>query len=78
MKSPFEDLTAALRQRIAVIQDREFYQRDPQGHLSALQEVSERIVSLQAQLPAVDPELKHFLERCSYDKALAWLETHSA
>jgi len=31
--------------------------------------------TLQAQLPAgVHPQLLHFFERSSYDKALAWLE----
>jgi len=24
--------------------------------------------------PSVDPQLRHFLARCSYDKALAFLE----
>jgi hypothetical protein len=69
------ELAAALRARREVISDREFYQRDPAGHLARLQEVSERITTLQAALPRpVDPQLAHFLERCSYDKALALIE----
>ena len=69
------ELAAALRERLAVIADRISYARDPQAHLAQLQEVSERIASLGGKLPApVDPRLAHYLERCSYDKALAFLE----
>jgi hypothetical protein len=75
----FTTLAAALRERLAVIKDREFAMQDPAGHLTRLQEVSEQIVSLQQALPPpVDPQLAHFLQRCSYDKALAWLEENSA
>ena len=69
------ELAAALRERRAVIADRISYQRDPQAHLLQLQGVSERITALAEKLPApVDPRLAHYLERCSYDKALAFLE----
>lgn len=72
---PFQALASALRERLAVISDREFYQRDAAGHLAKLQEVSERIVAIQGQLPpSIDPQLAHYLQRCSYDKALAFLE----
>ena len=71
----FAPLAGALRERLDVIGDRAFYQRDPAGHLEALKEVSERIEALQKHLPTpVDPQLKHYLERRSYDKALALLE----
>jgi hypothetical protein len=74
--SPAQTLATALRERRSVIADREFYARDPQGHLAQLQSVSERIVTLARDLPQpVDPQLAHFLERCSYDKALAFLES---
>jgi hypothetical protein len=67
-------LAEALRERLVVIGDREWFARDASGHLSALQSVSERIERLSAVLPPpVDPQLRHFLERCSYDKALAFL-----
>lgn len=57
-----------------MIQDRGWYERDAEGHLQALMKVSERIVTVAAQLPPpVHPQLKHYLERCSYDKALAFL-----
>lgn len=69
-------LAAALRARLAVIADRAGYDRDPPAHLARLQGVSERIAALGDQLPApVDPRLAHYLQRCSYAKALAFLET---
>ena len=71
----YHDLAEALRKRRAVIADRELYGRDPAAHLEELQRVSERITGLQTQLPPpVHPQLAHYLERCSYDKALAFLE----
>ena len=70
-----QSLAAALRERLAVIGDREWYARDPAGHLQRLQEISGQIAELQQQLPTpVDPQLAHYLQRCSYDKALAFLE----
>ena len=73
------ELAAALRERLAVIADRASYERDPQAHLIQLQTVSERIGSLAGKLPApVDARLAHYLERCSYDKALAFLEDAGA
>ncbi len=78
MPSPHAELAAALRERLAIIADRAFYQRDPAGHLAALQAVSARIDRAAANLPApVDPRLAHFLEGASYAKALAWLETNT-
>lgn len=73
--STYQTLAAALRERLAVIADREFYTRDPAAHLEKLRAVSEQITQLTGQLPApVDPRLAHYLERGSYDKALAFLE----
>ena len=73
--SIYEELAAALRDRLSVIRDTAWRERDPAGQLARLQQVSESIVDLQRRLPApVDPRLAHFLERCSYDKALAWIE----
>ena len=73
--SAYPELAAALRERLAVIGDRALYRRDPTGHLERLKSVSEKVMALQAALPApVDPQLAHFLQRSSYDKALAFLE----
>ena len=69
-------LAAALRERLAVIADREHYHRDPAGHLERLKAVAASIDALRDQLPAGhDPRLAHFLQRCSYDKVLALIET---
>jgi hypothetical protein len=70
----FLALAETLRERLAVIADREWFNRDPAGHLEALKSVSERIDRLAPALPApVDPQLRHYLDRRSYDKALAFL-----
>jgi hypothetical protein len=71
---PYRELADALRERLAVIADHESRQRDPGAHLERLKAVSEKIVQLQSQLPPpTDPRLNHFLQGCSYDKALAFL-----
>ncbi len=71
----YRQLADALRERLAVIGDRAAYARDADAHLRQLQRVSEQISHLQQQLPApLDPRLAHYLDRCSYDKALVWLE----
>lgn len=72
-------LADALRERLAVVADREFYRRDPAAHLIRLQSVSEKITALAAQLPpGVDAQLAHYLQRSSFDKALAFLEAGRA
>jgi len=74
--SPYSLLAEALRERKSVIADHAWRDRDATAHLEKLKEVSERILALQAQLPPdLDPNLAHYLQRCSYDKALAFLET---
>jgi hypothetical protein len=79
MLSPHAELAAALRERMAIITDRELYARDPAAHLAALQAVSGRIDRAGEALPLpVDPRLAHFLEGASYAKALAWLEAAGA
>jgi hypothetical protein len=74
--NPYQTLAAALRERLAVIADRELYARDPAAHLEKLKAVSEKIDAAQLQIPLpINPELLHFLQRRSYDKALALLES---
>jgi hypothetical protein len=73
--SPASLLAAALRERQRIIAD-EASRKDSEAHLARLQRISEEVVRLGNQLPQpVDPQLGHFLARCSYDKALALLET---
>ena len=72
-------LADALKERLALVADRAFYLRDPAAHLAELQAVSGRITALAAQLPSgVDPQFAHYLQRCSFDKALAFLEADGA
>ena len=74
MEIPLADLAAALRERLAIIADEES-RRDPERHTQRLQQISERIEMMEQQLPAqVDPQLRHFLQRRSYSKALELLE----
>ena len=48
---------------------------DPARHTDRLREVSERIERLEQALPSrIDPQLRHFLQRRSYSKALELLE----
>src|SRR5262249_59277858 len=68
MENPLADLAEALRERLAVIRDQES-RCDEAKHIARLRTVSEKIDRLQASLlPGIDPRLKHYLERKSYDK----------
>jgi hypothetical protein len=72
-------LAELLRRRRAVIADHAFRDRDPDGHLAALREVSEEIGASSERAGSGAPaRLRHFLANCSYDKALAFLETDSS
>jgi hypothetical protein len=73
MDASLNELAEALRDRLAIIAD-EQSRRDPVRHTARLREVSERIESLERQLPPmIDPQLRHFLQRRSYSKALELL-----
>lgn len=75
MHESYASLVQALRERLEVIADREAARSDPAAHLERLKSVSEKIVMLQGQLPSpIDSQLQHFLQRCSYDKALGFIE----
>ncbi len=70
------DLAAALRERLAVIAD-EKSRREPEKHMQRLQAISEKIDMLQTALPRpIDPQLAHYLQRRSYDKALEFIATN--
>jgi hypothetical protein len=69
------ELASALRERREIIADAASRQ-DTEAHIARLKAVSERIEMLRDQLPRpLDPQLAHFLQRASYDKALELLET---
>ena len=68
------ELAEALRERLKIISD-DASRRDPDQHVRRLREISERIETSAAALPQpIPPRLAHFLDRRSYDKALALLE----
>ena len=74
MEDPTADLRKALRERLAIIHDAES-RRDEAKHMARLRVISEKIDRLQAALPRpIDPQLAHYLQRRSYDKALEFLE----
>ena len=67
------ELAEALRERLGIIGDEES-RRNPVRHTERLRENSEKIELLEHQLPpAIDPRLRHFLQRRSYGKALELL-----
>ena len=71
----FPDLARLLENRIAIIADHAFRDRDPEAHLEALKNVSEAIVEWhQAHRGEIDGNLDHFLTGASYQKALLYLE----
>jgi hypothetical protein len=69
-------LAEALRERLVVIADHAHRDRDQAGHLQRLIDASTRIDTLISALPSgeLDPQFRHYLEKRSYDKALAWIE----
>jgi len=68
-------LAQLLRERLAIIADHALRDSDPAAHLEKLKDVSLAISSLARELaPTLPPRLNHFMERASYDKALAFLE----
>ena len=75
MDEQLQELASALRERLTVISDEES-RRDPERHMARLQNVSERIEALEERLSAnLDPQLRHYLQRRSYSKALEHLTT---
>jgi len=68
-------LEEALRKRLGIVADHPFRDRDPAAHLEALKSAHRELEAQRALLPAdTDARLPHFLERQSYEKALAFLE----
>lgn len=72
-------LHSAVRQRLAVVADHALRDSDPKAHLDALMAAAATLDGLVRDLPAdCDPTLRHYLERQSYIKALAWLDEKTA
>ena len=77
MTAELHDLALALRERLTVIADHAHRDSDQAGHLQRLIEVSTQIETIVAALSTreLDPQFRHYLDRKSYDKALAWIES---
>jgi len=74
MQEAMVDLANALRERLAIIRDAAS-RRNQEKHQARLRAISEKINRLQTALPQpIDPQLAHFLQRSSYDKALEFIE----
>ena len=70
-------LATALRERLAIVGDEES-RRDPERHMERLKDVSLRLEELEQRLPrTIDPQLRHYLQRRSYTKALEHLTAES-
>ncbi len=75
----FQNLHAALRQRVDIVADHALREHDPAAHLEAIKAAAAHLDSVVADLPPnIDPNLRHYLERQSYLKAIAWLEESGA
>ena len=66
-------LRAVLHERLVIVADDQS-RRDPDRHMQRLQEVSERLEAIEHRLPRdINPQLRHYLQRRSYSKALEYL-----
>ena len=75
MTEVYSELRDALRGRLGIVADHELRQRDPEAHLERLKSAAARLDQAIAGLPnQCDVDLRHYLARQSYVKALAWLE----
>lgn len=72
----YADLSTLLHRRLEIIADHAWRARDPEGQLMALREISTAIErwnkTHEAELPS---RLRHFLDQCSYEKALRFAES---
>lgn len=69
-------LQTLLKNRLTIIGDHAFRDRDPAAHLEALKSVSQEIDSYAAtHRSELDPKLRHYLSNSSYQKALDHLST---
>ena len=70
-------LRDALKRRLDVVANVALRTSDPAAHLESLKDAAAALDACVALLPAdADPMIRHYLERQSYLKALAWLEGH--
>lgn len=71
-----QELQTLLRNRLDVISDHAFRDREPAAHLEALKNVSERIDEYsKVHNSRCDAKLRHYLANHSYQKALDHITT---
>ena len=69
-----KELATALRERLAIIRDEES-RKNTEAHMERLRVISQKIDAIVKALPEyLDPQLRHFLTRRSYDKTLEMLD----
>lgn len=79
MPPDYATLEHLLEERVRVIGDRSFRDRDPAGHLRRLAEISDAITREHQRLrPELPARLNHFLSQASYQKALAFIQQAGA
>ncbi|MDQ3118184.1 MAG: hypothetical protein M3Q89_01220 [Verrucomicrobiota bacterium] len=77
MEDILAQLAASLRGRLEIIGDEES-RRDLPRHTARLQVISEQIEALVQRLPPkINPQLRHYLQRHSYSKALDFLSARA-
>ncbi len=74
-----DELIKLLHHRISIIADHAWRDRDSQGHLEALKDVSEKLSAwTKTHRSEVDPQLRHYLANSSFQKALAHLKNSAS
>ena len=78
-RSELLHLREVVSHRLAVVADHALRDADPAAHLESLKQAAARLDALTKALPPdCDPTLRHYLERQSFLKALAWLDECAA
>lgn len=68
-------LALLLRERLDIIADHTWRDRDPNNQLAKLKSVSLAIAHVHSRLKGhIHARLDHFLTQCSYDKALEYID----
>lgn len=72
-KESLQELIGLLDERLRVIGDAAWRERDPDGQLARLAEVSQAISAFhETHAAEIQPRLRHFLENWSLEKARDW------
>lgn len=75
MNNELINLAKLLKERLQIIADYEFRDKDPNAHLESLKKISEAIEDTHRSLKkTLDPRLRHYLTNMSYEKALKHIE----